>query len=150
MWTWSLSNIYGVLLGMNVLFTMVPYHLWDSSRHDVIWKNHCWGFLTTPTTYLSVFLCHLFSASSCCITFAGAAVWVHAIPLSYCFFYYLLKGSQSAWVLVQSVSKLPRLPSRFLTSSPPWDRAFYVFPPESGCQVSSVTRDYCLLSDFCL
>lgn len=85
---------------------------------------------------LLLHLCYLFSPSCCCISFIGGAVWVHAVSLFFHTFYSPLKGPPGLWLLVQSVSKLPRLPSRFLTSSPPWDRAFHVLSTESGLQVS--------------
>lgn len=94
---------------------------------------------------LFCFLClyPLFSPSSCCFS-TGGAVWFQPISLSYYTFYSLCKSTEFAWILVQCVSKFPRLPSWFLAPSPPWDWPLYVFPPKSGSQVSWGTQFFFL------
>lgn len=96
---------------------------------------HLIFLLSTPFFHV----CHLFSPFCCFISSTGGALRVTFISLLWCTFYSPLKGPPGAWLLVRSVSRLPRLPSRFLAPSPPWGRALYVLPTESGRQVSCGT-----------
>lgn len=81
----------------------------------------------------------LFSLSSCCFS-TGGGVGFQPIHLSYYTSFSLCKSTTFVWILVQCVSKLPRLPSWFLAPSPPWDWPLYVFPSKSGSQVSWGTQ----------
>lgn len=144
MWIWSLSSIY-VLLGKNDVIYCSKTESLAWLRHDVIWENNHSEFYTI-TFFLfpvpSLHFHHLFAPSCCCIYSTGGAVWECGISL-FCYnFYSPPEGLPGVWFLVQSVSKIPRLPSGFLTSSPPWDRALYIFPTESGCQVSCITTQF--------
>ena len=91
------------------------------------------------------------SPSWCSVPSTGGAVWVHALSLFCYTFYSPLKGLLGIFLLVQSVSKLPRLPFRFFTSSPPWDWALYVLLTRSECQVSCITTQFlCQIFILCL